>query len=63
MNFIEKIILRKFLKGKKTYLVAIAAGGVLALQLMNVVDPETANSLYKILGVTGLVTLKAGMKK
>lgn len=54
---------KDFLKGKKTFLIASAAGLVVALKLSGVVDEETANTVLTLLGFGGLATLKAGQKK
>jgi len=56
-------MLTKLLSGKKTYLVALAAGIVIFLQMIGAIDYDLASTLLSLLGVTGLVTLRAGITK
>ncbi len=53
----------KFLDGKKTYFVAAAAGAVVALRIGNVIDDELTRALLGLLGVTGVVTVRAAIAK
>ncbi|MDZ4254245.1 MAG: hypothetical protein U1A72_16885 [Sulfuritalea sp.] len=52
-----------FLSGKKTYLVAIAAGAVIAAQQLGWLDAEAANTILAALGVGGAVTLRQAIAK
>ena len=49
-----------FLKGKKSYLVAIAVAIIAGLQAYGIVIPEYT---YAILGALGLGTIRAGIEK
>ncbi|MEQ8504573.1 MAG: hypothetical protein RIB80_04555 [Rhodospirillales bacterium] len=51
----------EFLKGKKTYLVAVAAGIVTVVQALGYIDAEMAATIYGLLGAGGLATLRAGV--
>jgi|ETNmetMinimDraft_26_1059896.scaffolds.fasta_scaffold00917_12 hypothetical protein len=50
------------LKGKKTYIVAIAVGLVTVALQLRFIDMEMAQMLYGLLGATGIATLRAGIK-
>lgn len=53
----------EFLKGKKTYILAIGAAlTVLAYQL-NYIDVTTANTILAYMLPAGLITLKAGQNR
>lgn len=49
-----------FLKGKKTYFVALIAALVAAAQVLGYTIPE---GVYEILAALGLVTLRVGVAK
>jgi hypothetical protein len=49
----------EFLKGKKTYLVAIGLGIVAFLQAMKYIDETTAESMIAFLTGSGLAALRA----
>ena len=51
------------LMGKKTYIVTILATIVFALARLGHLDAQAEQDLYKLLGITGLATLRAGIKK
>lgn len=51
------------LKGKKTYLVAIAGGIVTAAYLLGIIDIETWGVAMGALGASGFATLRAGIGK
>lgn len=55
--------IRELLSGRKTYLVAIAAGVIFVLARLGHITIEIENTLYAALGITGLVTLRAGVNK
>lgn len=46
------------LKGKKTYVIALAIGLVTAAEFLGWIDMATAATLYGLLGAGGLVTLR-----
>lgn len=50
-----------FLRGKKTYLVAVAAGAALTALYLGYIDQVTANWILSALGVTGVVTFRAAI--
>ena len=50
-----------FLKGKKTYLIAVAVGLLAAAKALGYIDDETVATLTVLLGGGGLATLRAGM--
>lgn len=52
-----------FLKGKKTYAVAIAVGVVAAVSFMGWIDSDTAAILYGLLGAGGIASLRAAVDK
>ena len=51
----------EWLKGKKTYIVAILAGLVVMAQQAGFVTPEQAVAITGVLGAMGLATLRAGI--
>jgi ABC-type sugar transport system ATPase subunit len=51
------------LSGKKTYILAIAAGVTLAAQLAGFIDEGTAAAILSFLGVGGAVTLRSAIAK
>ena len=53
----------KWLQGKKTFLVAIGIAVVVGLQAAGILDTEIANTILGFLGASGLITLRAGLKK
>lgn len=56
-------LLIELLSGKKTYLVAAAAAIVQFLVMIGTLDQETANYILSILGIGGVVTMRAAIKK
>ena len=48
----------EFLKGKKTYLVAVAAGVCVAAQMLGVHIPDF---VWEFLGVTGAITMRSAI--
>ena len=58
MDKIKKVI--EFLKGKKTYAIAIGGGILFALQLAGVPIP---NEVWQLLGIGGLASLRAAVAK
>jgi hypothetical protein len=52
-----------FLKGKKTYFIAILVGLVAVAQYLGFIDNTVAVVLYGLLGATGTATLRAGIEK
>jgi len=50
----------KWLQGKKTYLVALVAAAIAALGVLGIAIPDW---VMQLLGVLGLVTLRAGISK
>jgi len=63
MNFLEKLVFRQFLKGKKTYLVALGFALNLFLLKAGFVDQATFDAVNVALAGGGLATLRAGMNK
>lgn len=55
--------MKELLSGKKTYIVAILAGVIVALQSLDMIDQGQAEAIYGMLGAMGLVTLRAGIAK
>lgn len=53
--------LLEFLKGKKTYLVALAVAVVTFCEAMGWVTHATSEVLYGVLGAGGLAALRHGM--
>lgn len=51
-----------FLKGNRTYLLAIAALITVAASLFGTIDEQTANILLTIFGFGGMITLRAAVK-
>ena len=51
----------EWLKGKKTYIVAIAVGVGTALQRAGIITDQVAQAIYGVLGGLGLATLRAGV--
>jgi hypothetical protein len=51
------------LAGKKTYIVAALSGVVFVAWTLGYIDDKTADSIMLFLGVNGLATLRAGMRK
>jgi len=51
-----------FLAGKKTYIVAVAIGCIVACQHLGYIDEETAKTLIGLLTDGGLATLRAGVE-
>jgi hypothetical protein len=49
------------LKGKKTYLVALAAGLVVVAVHLGYITSDMGNTILGLLGATGLATLRAGV--
>lgn len=56
-------LLISLLSGKKTYLVAIAAAVIQGLVLAGKMDQETANAILAFLGIGGVATMRAAIKK
>lgn len=52
-----------FLKGKKTYLVAIAIVALTGLKTLEVIDDETFKTIVALLGAGGLATMRAAVEK
>ena len=52
-----------YLKGKKTYIVAGAAAGVVFLQMSGLISSDTANSLYGLFGAGAIATIRAAIAK
>lgn len=50
------------LKGRKTYIVAVAAGLVTVAQVLGLIDAELAITIYGLLGAGGLATLRMAMR-
>lgn len=50
-----------FLKGKKTYLIAMAIGALTALKALGFIDEATYQTILGLLGAGGLMTLRAGV--
>lgn len=55
-------LLRNFLKGKKTYITALAGGVVFVLARLGYITPELEVTLYTALGIVGVATLRASIK-
>lgn len=55
----EKII--GFLKGKKTYILAIIGGIVFVASRLGYIEPNLENQAYTILGVSGFATIRDGI--
>ncbi len=53
----------KFLKGKKTYIVAAIFALVVFAESVGWLDSETATTIKGLLLGTGLITLRAGVAK
>lgn len=53
----------EYLKGKKTYIVGVAAAITVGAQVAGLISPDTANTLLSMLGVGGLITLRAAISK
>jgi hypothetical protein len=53
----------EWLRGKKTYIVTILAGLVLAGYLLGWLDEKTTDALLVMLGFGGLAALRAGVRK
>ncbi|MEO2054696.1 MAG: hypothetical protein ABGX83_05295 [Nitrospira sp.] len=51
------------LKGKKTYIIAIAAGLVVAAEAMGYINGEFAAQILTFLGIGGAVAMRAGIEK
>ena len=52
-----------FLSGKKTYIIAVLAGIVVAVQSLGYIDNDMATTILGFLGAGGLATLRAGVSK
>jgi hypothetical protein len=52
-----------FLSGKKTYLVAIAVAIVAGLTYAGVLDSNTAEIIYGLLGAGSIATLRSAISK
>lgn len=50
----------QFLEGKKTYMVALLIGATAVLEFYGVFDMEVAQTIFGLLGATGLATHYAG---
>jgi hypothetical protein len=50
-----------FLKGKKTYILAVLGAGVVGAYFLGFLDMTTANMLLGLLGFGGLAALRSGM--
>jgi len=50
------------LKGRKTYIVAIAGGIVFVLAALGIITPELANQIYTILGIGAVAALRDAIK-
>lgn len=57
----KKVI--EYLKGKKTYFIALAMGVITAVEFLGWIDSATAGTLYMILGAGGLASLRASNDK
>jgi hypothetical protein len=57
MNFIT------FLRGKKTYIVAVCIGIVAVCQYLGYITKEVADILYGLLAGTGVITARAAIAK
>jgi len=53
----------EYLKGKKTYLCALAIAIIVFLQQIGVIDEETMKTLLTLFGAGGIAALRAGIKK
>lgn len=51
--------IRMLLKGRKTYICATLGAVVVFLQLLEIIDAQTANTLLTLLGFGGLAALHA----
>ena len=51
------------LKGKKTYLIAIAGAVIVFANAMGWINDEVTKTLLGLLGAGGLATLRAGVSK
>lgn len=56
-------LLISLLSGKKTYLLAIVAAVIQGLVMVGKIDQDTANSLLALLGIGGVATVRAAIKK
>ncbi len=63
MNFLEKLVMRQFLKGKKTYLIAFGFAVNLFLFKAGFIDQATFDAINVALTGGGLASLRAGMSK
>ncbi len=53
----------EFLKGKKTYVLAVAGAVVMGLWMAGVLDQEAADALLAMLGFGSIAALRAGIQK
>ena len=51
-----------YLKGKKTYILAVVALITIAGNLLGYIDADTANVLLTVFGFGGLITLRSALK-
>lgn len=54
--------LSTWLEGKRTYIAALAGAIVVFLNLVDVIDQQTANVLLSLFGFGGLAALRAAKK-
>ena len=57
------MVLIEWLRGKKTYLLALAAGVLTALRALELIDDRTYETLLGLVGAGGLAALRAGVSK
>ena len=55
--------MKKWLKGKKTYIIAICGGIVYALAALNIITPDVAEKIYGVLSIGGAMTIRAAIEK
>lgn len=53
----------EFFSGKKTYLVGLAIGVVVVAQYNGLIDGNTAEMLYGLLGAGGVITIRGAITK
>ena len=60
---INIIAIYNWFVGKRTYIVAIAAGVVITLQVLGYISADTATNILKYLGVAGTITMAAKINR
>lgn len=50
-----------FLKGKKTYAIAIIAGVTLVLNMLKIIPSDLADMILKFCGVGGVITMRSAI--